>query len=82
MSQNNLPERLGSVERIIQRVATAEKSNQREIRLTLQEGKDLIADLALITGRLGKTIDEIHAKLDKLNTTTQEISVQMDGGTF
>ena len=82
MSQNNIPERLGSVERIIQRVTTAEKTNQKEIRLTLQEAKDLITDLALITGRLGKTIEEIHVKLDKLNTTTQEISVQMDGGTF
>jgi septation ring formation regulator EzrA len=82
MSQNNIPERLGSVERIIQRVTTAEKTNQKEIRLTLQEAKDLITDLALITGRLGKTIEEIHVKLDKLNTTTQEINVQMDGGTF
>ena len=82
MSQNNIPERLGSVERIIQRVTNAEKTNQKEIRLTLQEAKDLITDLSLITGRLGKTIEEIHVKLDKLNTTTQEISVQMDGGTF
>ena len=82
MSQNNIPERLGSVERIIQRVTTAEKTNQKEIRLTLQEAKDLITDLSLITGRLGKTIEEIHVKLDKLNTTTQEINVQMDGGTF
>ena len=43
-----------------------EKSNQKEIRLTLQEAKELITDLALITGRLGKTIEEIHGKLDKL----------------
>ena len=65
MSQNNIPERLGSVERIIQRVATAEKTNQKEIRITLQEAKELITDLALITSKLGKTIDEINGKLDK-----------------
>lgn len=82
MSQNNIPERLGSVERIVQRVLTAEKTNQKEIRLTLQEAKDLVTDLALITSKLGKTIEEIHGKLDKLNTATQEINVQMDGGTF
>lgn len=82
MSQNNIPERLSSVERIIQRVSTAEKTNQKEIRITLQEAKELITDLALITSKLGKTIDEIHRKLDKLNVQTQEISVSMDGGTF
>jgi hypothetical protein len=82
MSQNNIPERLGSVERIIQRVATAEKTNQKEIRITLQEAKELITDLALITSKLGKTIDEINGKLDKLTSQTQEINVAMDGGTF
>ena len=82
MSQNNIPERLSSVERIIQRVTTAEKTNQKEIRITLQEAKELITDLALITSKLGKTIDEIHSKLDKLNVQTQEINVSMDGGTF
>jgi septation ring formation regulator EzrA len=82
MSQNNIPERLGSVERIIQRVATAEKTNQKEIRITLQEAKELITDLALITSKLGKTIDEINGKLDKLTIQTQEINVAMDGGTF
>jgi septation ring formation regulator EzrA len=82
MSQNNIPERLGSVERIIQRVATAEKTNQKEIRITLQEAKELITDLALITSKLGKTIDDINGKLDKLTIQTQEINVSMDGGTF
>jgi septation ring formation regulator EzrA len=82
MSQNNIPERLGSVERIIQRVATAEKTNQKEIRITLQEAKELITDLALITSKLGKTIDDINGKLDKLTVQTQEINVSMDGGTF
>ena len=82
MSQNNIPERLGSVERIIQRVATAEKTNQKEIRITLQEAKELITDLALITSKLVKTIDDINGKLDKLTVQTQEINVSMDGGTF
>ena len=82
MSQNNIPERLGSVERIIQRVATAEKTNQKEICITLQEAKELITDLALITSKLGKTIDDINGKLDKLTVQTQEINVSMDGGTF
>lgn len=82
MSQNSLPDRLPSIERIIQRVNTAEKSNQKEIRITLQEGKELISDLALITSKLAKTINDIHVKMDKLNVQEAEINVKMDGGGF
>lgn len=79
---STIPERLPSVERLIQRVSTAEKSNQKEIRITIQEGKELVNDLALITGKLSQTINQIHSKLDKLNVSTQQIDVKMDGGTF
>lgn len=82
MSQNNIPDRLPSIERIIQRVTTAEKSNQKEIRITIQEGKELVSDLAVITSKLAKTINEIHAKMDKLNVQEAEINVKMDGGGF
>jgi methyl-accepting chemotaxis protein len=82
MSQNNLPERLPSIERLLQRVATAEKSNQKEIRITTQEAKELVNDLALITAKLAKSITEIHGKLDKLTVASQQINVEMDGGTF
>lgn len=71
-----------SIERIIQRVTTAEKSNQKEIRITIQEGKELVSDLAVITSKLAKTINEIHAKMDKLNVQEAEINVKMDGGGF
>lgn len=82
MSQSNIPDRLPSIERIIQRVNTAEKSNQKEIRITIQEGKELVSDLAVITSKLAKTINEIHAKMDKLNVQEAEINVKMDGGGF
>jgi len=39
MSQNNLPNNLPSVERLLQRVAVAERSQQKEIRITVQEAK-------------------------------------------
>ena len=71
-----------SIERIIQRVTTAEKSNQKEIRITIQEGKELVSDLAVITSKLAKTINEIHAKMDKLNVQEAEINIKMDGGDF
>lgn len=82
MSQNNIPDRLPSVERLIQRLVTAEKSNQKEIRLTTQEAKELVTDLSMITSKLSKHIADIHTKLDKLVIQSPEINVQMDGGTF
>ena len=37
MSQNNLPTNLPTVERLIQRVVAAEKSQQKDIRISIQE---------------------------------------------
>lgn len=82
MSQDKISIQLPSVERLIQRVVAAEKTNQKEIRLTIQEARELTTDLSLLTSKLGKQITEIHSKLDKLTSEQQQISVQMDGGTF
>jgi len=82
MSQDKTSIQLPSVERLIQRVVAAEKTNQKEIRLTIQEARELTTDLSLMTSKLGKQITEIHSRLDKLTGEQQQISVQMDGGTF
>jgi len=81
MSQNNLAT-LPNLEKFFQRVGTAERTNQKEIRLTINEARDMMNDLALLTSGLGKTITDIHAKLDKLTVESQEIKIGMDGGTF
>lgn len=82
MSQNNLPNNLPSVERLIQRVNQAEKSQQREIRLTMQEAKELTQELAILTAKLGKTVQEIHQMLASIQESTTKIDVKFDGGTF
>lgn len=82
MSQDKTSIQLPSVERLLQRVVAAEKTNQKEIRLTIQEARELTTDLSLMTTKLGKQISEIHSRLDKLTSEQQQISVQMDGGTF
>jgi septation ring formation regulator EzrA len=82
MSQDKLSIQLPSVERLVQRLVTAEKTNQKEIRLTIQEARELTTDLSVMTSKLGKQITEIHAKLDRLTGEQQQISVQMDGGSF
>ena len=56
MSQNNLPSNLPSVERLLQRVAVAEKSQQKEIRITIQEARDLTSELAIFSTKMSKTV--------------------------
>ena len=82
MSQNNLPTNLPSVEKLIQRVAVAERSQQKDIRISIQEAKDLTAELAILTSKLGKTVQEIHQMLAEIRESTTNIDVKFDGGTF
>jgi hypothetical protein len=82
MSQNNLPNNLPSVERLLTRISTAEKSQQKEIRITVQEAKELAFELAILTSKLGKTVQEIHSMLNEIRKSTNEIDVKFDGGSF
>jgi len=82
MSQNNIPTNLPNIEKIIQRITMAERTNQKEIRLTLQEGKDLVTDLALVTSRLASTINEVNQSLKTISENTKNIEVKFDGGGF
>jgi uncharacterized protein YukE len=82
MSQNNLPNNLPSVERLIQRVAAAERSQQKEIRITIQEARDLTSELAAMTSKMGKTVTEIHAILSEMRSSTDKIEIKFDGGGF
>lgn len=80
--QSNLPQNLPSVERLLQRVAAAEKSQQKDIRISIQEARELTAELAIMTSKLGKTVQEIHAMLSEIRESTTNIDVKFDGGGF
>ena len=82
MSQNKLPNNLPSVERLIQRVNVAEKSQQREVRISIQEAKELAQELAILTAQMAKTVQEIHQMLAEIRESTTKIDVKFDGGTF
>jgi hypothetical protein len=82
MSQNSLPTNLPTVEKLIQRVNAAEKSQQKDIRISIQEARDLTGELAVITSKLGRTVQEIHAMLAEIRESTTNIDVKFDGGTF
>jgi biopolymer transport protein ExbD len=82
MSQNKIPINLPTVEKLLSRVSAAEKSQQKEIRISIQEARDLTLELALITSKLGNTVQEIHDKLSKISENTGSIDIKLDGGTF
>jgi len=82
MSQSNLPTNLPGVERLLARVAAAERSQQKDIRISIQEAKDLTAELAVLTSKLGRTVQEIHAMLVEIRESTGKIDVKFDGGGF
>lgn len=82
MSQNNIPDVLPTVQKLLQRISTAEKSQQKEIRITIQEARELTAELALMSSKLGKTVAEIHQMLVAIKESTTQIDVKFDGGTF
>ncbi len=82
MSQNNIPSKLPAVEKLVQRVVSAERSQQREIRLTIQEAKDLTTEMAILTSKLGQTVQEIHQMLSEIRESTTKIDVKFDGGQF
>jgi hypothetical protein len=82
MSQNNTPSTLPTVEKLIQRIAAAERGQQKEIRITIQEARDLTVELAIMTSKLGRTVQEIHAMLAQIKESTTNIDVKFDGGAF
>lgn len=82
MSQNNVPINLPTVEKLIQRLSAAERSQQKEIRISIQEGRELTAELAILTSKMAKTMQEIHSMLIDIRQSTTEIEVKVDGGGF
>jgi hypothetical protein len=85
MLANNIPPKLPSVERLVQRAMAAEKSQQKEVRITVQEIHELTAELAIVTSKLGKTITDIHNMLVEIKNSSSNsggVSGSFDGGTF
>jgi hypothetical protein len=82
MSANNLPTNLPSVERLIQRVSAAEKAQQKNITISIQEVRELTSELAIMTSKLGRTVQEIHQMLAEIRESTTQIDVKFDGGSF
>lgn len=82
MSQNNFPTTLPAIQRLVQRVQVAEQSQQKDIRLSIQDARALVSELAVFSGQLGKAITDINTSLKNISENTQHIEVKFDGGGF
>ena len=82
MSQNNLPQSLPALQKIINRIAVAERSQQKEIRITIQEARDFTLELAMLTAQMSQNLQEIKDTIKKMADNTQNIDVKFDGGGF
>lgn len=82
MSQNNIPNTLPGVEKLLNRIAVAERSQQKEIRISIQEARELTQELSIMTARLAKTVQEVHQMLGEIRDNTTNINVRFDGGGF
>jgi hypothetical protein len=67
---------------MITRIAAAEKSQQKEIRISIQEARDLSLELSMLTAKMSHNIQEIKDSLKKMADNTQNIDVKFDGGNF
>jgi regulator of replication initiation timing len=82
MQQNNIPQTLPTLQKLIQRIAAAEKGQQKEIRITIQEARDLSLELSMLTARMSHNIQEIREAVKIIAENTQNIDVKFDGGKF
>jgi seryl-tRNA synthetase len=82
MSQNDLPVTMPTIQKLIQRISMAERSQQKEIRITIQEARDLTLEMAALTSRLSSTVQEIHQMLASIQNNAEKIDVKFDGGSF
>ena len=78
----NIPNNLPGLEKLLRRISAAEKSNQKDIRISIQEARELTNELAVLTANLGKTVSEIHGILKEIRESTTNIDVKFDGGGF
>ncbi len=82
MPQDNLPQTMPGLQKLIARISSAEKSQQKEIKISIQEARELSLELAMLTSRMLHNIQEIKESVKNISDNTQKIDVKLDGGGF
>jgi hypothetical protein len=66
------------IQQFISQVKTADSSNQREIRIPIQQAKNLAYTLGIVMSRLEGDLENLLSKSN--NSSDEVIQVRMDGG--
>ena len=82
MSQDSSPQHFPALQKIINRIAVAERGQQKEIRISIQEARELTLELSMLTAHMSYNIQEMKDALKKIADTSQNIEVKVDGGGF
>jgi hypothetical protein len=66
------------LQQFLQQVKAAENSKQREIRLTIDQAKNLAFTIGIVMSRLHGDLEKLVA--ESKSTDEEVVEVQMDGG--
>ena len=75
--QTNEPINTSSLQQFIQQVKGADMSNQKEVRIPIQQAKQLTYALATI---LARSTGDYEALMSRKSTEQDSVEVQVDGG--
>ena len=75
--QTNEPINTSSLQQFIQQVKGADMSNQKEVRIPIQQAKQLTYALATILARL---TGDYEALMSRKSTQQDTVEVKVDGG--
>ena len=75
--QTNEPLNTSSLQQFIQQVKGADMSNQKEVRIPIQQAKQLTYALATILARL---TGDYEALMSRKSTEQDTVEVKVDGG--
>ena len=75
--QTNEPINTSSLQQFIQQVKGADMSNQKEVRIPIQQAKQLTYALATILARL---TGDYEALMSRKSTDQDTVEVKVDGG--
>lgn len=83
MSQKNSLVATPSAELLVRKIKSAEVSNQKVVVLTLTEARELVNELAILSGRATAALETILSAINEIKSSSPEVhEVKFDGGGF
>ena len=77
MSTQNSPLNTSPIQQFISQVKSADAGQEKEIKLNIQQAKNLAFTLGIVMTRLNGDLETLIAK----KTNEEVVSINMDGGT-